>query len=81
MKPKVIILGLDGATWDLLDPWMEAGELPHIARLVREGASGPLQSTLEPITPCAWASMVTGKNPGKNTGLPPGPCTLLPAVA
>ncbi|MCH7494123.1 alkaline phosphatase family protein [bacterium] len=65
MKPKVIILGLDGATWDLLDPWMEAGELPHIARLVREGASGPLQSTLEPITPCAWASMVTGKNPGK----------------
>lgn len=44
---------------------MREGRLPNIRRLVEEGASGVLRSTLEPITPCAWASMVTGKNPGK----------------
>ena len=61
---KVLILGLDGATYDVLDPLMEAGRMPHLRRLVREGAAGVLRSTVPPITPAAWTTFMTGKSPG-----------------
>jgi len=60
-----IVLGLDGATWDVLDPLIEAGRLPNLARLRREGYDGVLESTFPPITAPAWLSMATGQNPGK----------------
>ncbi len=62
----LLVIGLDGATFDLLQPWMEEGELPTLQRLAREGASGTLRSTLPPVTAPAWASFMTGKNPGKH---------------
>ena len=40
--------------------------MPNLARLVKEGVSGPLQSILPPITPPAWTTFMTGKNPGKH---------------
>ena len=43
---------------------MDAGELPHLAALAREGAHGPLRSVVPPLTPPAWASFATGKHPG-----------------
>lgn len=61
----VIVLGLDGATWDLLDPLVDEGRLPNVERLRREGRAGVLESTVPPITPPAWLSMATGQNPGK----------------
>jgi predicted AlkP superfamily phosphohydrolase/phosphomutase len=60
-----IVLGLDGATWDVLDPLLEAGRLPNLARLRGEGYDGVLESTFPPITAPAWLSMATGQNPGK----------------
>ncbi len=60
-----IVLGLDGATWNVLDPLIDAGELPNIAECVRSGYSGTLESTYPPITGPAWLSMATGQNPGK----------------
>lgn len=60
-----IILGLDGATWDVLDPLIEKGVTPNIESLVSEGYSGTLESTFPPITAPAWLSMATGQNPGK----------------
>ncbi len=62
----VLVIGLDGATFDLLEPWLAAGHLPTLARLVAQGSSGPLQSTLPPVTAPAWATFMTGKNPGKH---------------
>jgi len=41
------------------------GKLPTLARLIEEGSSGVLESTLPPVTLPAWVSMMTGKNPGK----------------
>ena len=61
---KALIIGLDGATWDLLMPWMQAGHLPTLARLVREGAHGPLMTTIPPVSASAWVSFATGANPG-----------------
>lgn len=60
-----IVLGLDGATWDVLEPLLECGRLPNLARLVDDGHSGDLESTFPPITAPAWLSMATGQNPGK----------------
>jgi predicted AlkP superfamily phosphohydrolase/phosphomutase len=63
---SVLVLGLDGATFDLLRPWAKQGYLPCLGRLLDQGASSPLRSTIPPITPCAWSSFMTGKNPGKH---------------
>lgn len=63
---QVIVIGWDGATWDLLRPWAEAGQLPAVSRLLEQGAWGPLQSTIQPLTAVAWSSFLTGCNPGKH---------------
>jgi predicted AlkP superfamily phosphohydrolase/phosphomutase len=62
----VFIIGLDGATFDLMLPWIAEGRLPTLGRLVGQGAWSRLESTIPPITPCAWSSFLTGKNPGKH---------------
>ena len=64
--PKVVIIGLDAATWTLIRPWMAEGSMPNLARLIKAGVSGTFQSILPPITPPAWTSFMTGKNPGKH---------------
>jgi predicted AlkP superfamily phosphohydrolase/phosphomutase len=70
MKPaepnKVFVIGLDSATLDVMGPLMEEGLLPNFQRLSREGACGKLRSTLHPLSPPAWTSFITGKNPGKH---------------
>jgi predicted AlkP superfamily phosphohydrolase/phosphomutase len=61
-----MIIGLDGATWDVLEPWIQDGTLPHLARLRRNGSWGVLQSSIPPITAAAWSTFMTGKRPGKH---------------
>src|SRR3954465_8415752 len=63
---KVFLLGLDGATWDILGPLVSEGELPHLTRLIKRGASGVLRSVFPPLSPVAWTGVMTGKNSGKH---------------
>ena len=65
MRSKVVVIGLDGATFTLLKPWMEQGHLPYLKSLIAEGVSGPLRSCIPPVTVPAWQCFMTGKNPGK----------------
>ncbi len=62
----MLVIGLDGATWDLLDPWIRAGRLPRLATLRKQAVWGPLQSTVPPVTFPAWTTFATGVNPGKH---------------
>lgn len=62
----VFIVGWDGATFDLIEPWLEQGHLPHLSRFLKGGAHGPLRSTIPPWSYQAWSSLLTGKNPGKH---------------
>ncbi len=64
--PQIFIVGLDAASWDLLQPWTKSGELPNLAKLIEQGVSGDLQSAIPPLTPPAWTSFMTGVNPGKH---------------
>ncbi len=63
---RVIIFGMDGADPDLLFPWAKAGHLPNLFRVMESGAYGRLKSTVHPLTPQAWTSMITGVNPGRH---------------
>ncbi len=65
-KPRLLILGLDGCTPQLLWPWARQGFLPHVARLMSEGAWGDLASTVPPLSPPAWVTIQTGVLPGKH---------------
>jgi len=65
-KPKILVIGLDGATWDLIEPWVEEGKLPTIQGLMKKGTYGDLMSTIPPVTAAAWVSLYTGQNPGKH---------------
>jgi predicted AlkP superfamily phosphohydrolase/phosphomutase len=64
-RPKVVILGFDGADARLVDQWMNEGKLPNLAKLRDEGGFAPLQPTNPPQTPVSWSSFATGTNPGK----------------
>ena len=66
MSAKALVIGLDGATFDVINPLLDAGRLPNLARLKSEGVAVPLQSTYPAISAPAWTSCRTGVNPGKH---------------
>lgn len=68
MNEKVIVIGLDGATFRLLGPLIAAGQLPALASIIERGIRGSLRSTLPPNSAAGWTAFMTGKNPGK-TGI------------
>src|SRR5215813_13764005 len=61
---KTVIIGLDGATFDIIQPLARAGRLPVLERLMREGTSAPLRSTILPNSFPGWASCTTGTSEG-----------------
>jgi hypothetical protein len=65
-EPRLVIIGLDGATWTVIRPMVERGELPTLHRWMEEGAHGSLQSLEMMCTPRIWASIDTGKVPEKH---------------
>lgn len=62
---KILVIGLDGASWNLLDPLIEKGVLPNLKKIKEKGISGNLKSILPTCTFPAWKVYSTGKNPGK----------------
>jgi predicted AlkP superfamily phosphohydrolase/phosphomutase len=66
MRRRVLVIGLDGGSFNLLMPWMREGHLPNLMRFVKEGCYGNLRSTIPFGTFPAWPSFYTGMNPGKH---------------
>ncbi len=66
MARRLLVIALDGATLDLIGPWLDDGSMPTLAGLRAEGVSGRLRSIVPPVTAPAWCTFMTGKNPGKH---------------
>src|SRR3979409_1318657 len=66
MTRDVLLIGLDGATFDILDPLIESGVMPVLRDLIGSGVRATLQSTVPALTPPAWTSLVTGRGPGSH---------------
>lgn len=66
MGAKVLVIGLDGATPELVERWVGEGKLPFLGQMMARGVYGPLKSTYPPISPAAWTTFATGYNPGKH---------------
>jgi predicted AlkP superfamily phosphohydrolase/phosphomutase len=64
MRPDVLLIGLDGATFDIIDPLVAAGAMPALGSLMASGVRATLRSTVPALTPPAWTSLVTGRGPG-----------------
>jgi len=62
---KVLVIGLDGATPELLMKLIIEGKLPHLSKIMNNGVYGTLKSVMPPFSSPAWLSFMTGKNPGK----------------
>jgi len=63
---KVLVIGLDGASLDLIGPWMKEGLLPNLSKFQTDGIVTTLESVIPPQTASGWSSIATGKNPGKH---------------
>jgi predicted AlkP superfamily phosphohydrolase/phosphomutase len=63
---KTLLLGIDGVTFDVIDPLIARGRMPALAALMARGVRAPLRSTCPPISAPAWVTFLTGKHPGKH---------------
>jgi len=63
MLPKVIVIGIDAASWDAILPHIS--KLPIFRKFIEEGCWGCLESCMPPLTCPAWKCYSTGKTPGK----------------
>ena len=63
---KVVLIGVDGLDWRVLEPLIREGRVPNLARLVENGVSGELTTLLPTYSPLLWASVASGKLPAKH---------------
>ncbi|MBN2054201.1 alkaline phosphatase family protein, partial [bacterium] len=61
--PRVVLLGLDAADWDLLEPLMADGRMPNLRRLCDGGVRGSLRTIAPALSPVVWTSMATARSP------------------
>lgn len=66
MAQKVFVIGLDGATFDVIFPLINKGELPNFERMMTKGVWGELESTIPPFSGPSWVSFQTGKTPANH---------------
>jgi predicted AlkP superfamily phosphohydrolase/phosphomutase/tetratricopeptide (TPR) repeat protein len=63
---NLLLIGLDGADWDVIEPMAARGELPNLARLRRDGAWARLRSSVPTLSPLLWTTVATGKSPDRH---------------
>jgi len=66
MRYRALLFGVDGATFEVIDPLVAAGKMPALAGLMARGVRAGLRSTCPPVSAPAWTTFLTGKQPGKH---------------
>jgi hypothetical protein len=60
---RVVLVGVDGASWSVIDPLLAGGELPSLAAMAKNGVTAEVES-VEPLkSPTVWTSIATGRSP------------------
>jgi predicted AlkP superfamily phosphohydrolase/phosphomutase len=65
-KVRTLLIGLDGATYDVLDPMMQSGAMPFLKSFFAQGVRANLRTIVPALTPPAWTSLMTGRTPGQH---------------
>ena len=65
-RPHVIVLGVNGAEWDILRPLLVRGEMPNLARVIERGASGKMRTISAPNCPKIYSIFETSTPPEEN---------------
>jgi predicted AlkP superfamily phosphohydrolase/phosphomutase len=65
-RPRVVVIGLDGVPFTYVRRLVDAGELPNFRALLEDGAMAQMDTTVPNVSSVAWASFMTGQNPGKH---------------
>jgi hypothetical protein len=58
---RVTLVGIDGATWEVIDELLDAGELPYMSKLIDTGVRAPLRSIRPLLSPAVWTTIATGR--------------------
>jgi len=61
--PRVVLVGLDGASWSVIDPLVEAGRMPNLKAFLKRGVHAELETVEPVISPVVWTSIATGQPP------------------
>src|SRR5690349_16306885 len=64
MGIQTLLIGVDGATFSVLDPLLEQGHMPFLQSFFATGVRAGLRTIVPPLTPPAWTSLMTGRTPG-----------------
>ncbi len=59
--PRVLLIGVDGVSWEVVEPLLRQGKLPHIQRLMESGAYGSLATLRPTLSPAIWTTVATGR--------------------
>ena len=65
-KAKVLVIGWDSADWKIINPLMDAGEMPALQSLIENGVCGNIATLDPPLSPMLWTSIATGMRPHKH---------------
>lgn len=66
MKRRILLIGWDAADWHVINPLLDSGRMPNLARLVGRGVVGDIATLRPPYSPILWTSIATGKRPAKH---------------
>lgn len=66
LRSRVLVLGMDGLEWDVINELMAEGKLPNFQHLIEQGTSGKFKSIRPILSPVIWTSIATGKSPSKH---------------
>ncbi len=62
----IVLIGIDGADWDIINPMIARGELPNLARIKKDGVWAKLRSNVPTLSPLLWTTVATGKSPDRH---------------
>jgi predicted AlkP superfamily phosphohydrolase/phosphomutase len=65
-QQRFMIIGMDGGTWDIINPMIDKGLLKNLAFIKQNGATAVSRSLDPPLSPLVWTSIATGKLPSKH---------------